>query len=323
MAKHPIPPLSALRGFEAAARYSNFSRAASELNVTQSAISHQVGQIERLWKLSLFERRMGHVVLTAAGQALAPVIRQFLMQLEDTLDNLSGEARGSVLRANVHNSFAVTWLLPRLPAFYRRHPKVRVWLSTNEFSGFDAMDVDIAIRLGIGDWKGVYQELLLKEYLFPVCSPELLQRYSRPQRPSDLLSLPLIVRHRAELDGRKVPPPSWRDWFAENGVENAAIPDSMVFPHTSMAIQAAIDGQGVALARSAHISDQIERGQLVKLFTNAVPSASGYWILCREGRQNEGPIRTFRQWLKRRAAEAQKDYEAQAAGNAIREWPLV
>jgi LysR family glycine cleavage system transcriptional activator len=124
------------------------------------------------------------------------------------------------------------------------------------------------------------------------------------------------VRHRPELEERKVPPPSWADWFAKCGVEDVAMPDGAVFPHTSMAIQAAVDGVGVALARSAHIVDQLERGQLVTLFKPVLPSDSIYYLLAREGHQPTGPMRAFRQWVKREATFAQAIYDQQAAPSA-------
>jgi LysR family glycine cleavage system transcriptional activator len=313
MAKHQFPSISALRGFEAAARHLNFSRAASELNVTPSAISHQIRQIEQLWQLDLFDRRSGHIALTSFGEILALVIHEFLVRLEHTLDARQDRARENVLRVNVHNSFAVTWLLPRLPRFYGKHPSIRVWLSTEEFVGFDAMNIDVAIRLGPGEWKRTSEEVLLREYMFPVCSPSLVKRLGRPSQPQDLLSFPLIVRHRPELEERKTPPPSWLDWFAKYGLNDVTLPEGVVFPHTSMAIQAAIDGLGVALARSAHIVDQIDRGQLLVLFKPALPFDTVYCFLTQEGRQMTSAMRIFRQWLKREATFAQAVYDQQVA----------
>jgi LysR family transcriptional regulator, glycine cleavage system transcriptional activator len=317
MKRYQFPSISSWRGFESAARHLSFSRAASEMNLTPSAISHQIRQIEQLWQLELFDRHSGRMALTAFGQALAPIIHEFLVRLEHTLDVQDCAQDQNVLRVNVHESFAVTWLLPRLPRFYSKHPNIRVWLSTNEFIGFDAMQIDIAIRLGPSDWKRTMQEVLLREYMFPVCSPDLIRRFGRPREPADLLSFPLIVRHRRELDERRTPPPSWLDWFAKYGLNDVTMPGSVVVPHTSMAIQAAIEGVGVALVRSAHIVNQLEGGHLVALFAPVFPVDSAYCFLTEEGRQLTAPMRAFYQWLKQETAFAQAIYDRQATPAAI------
>lgn len=312
MTKRPFPAISALRGFEAAARHLNFSRAASEMNVTPSAISHQIRQIEELWQLELFDRGAGRLTLSSLGQNLAPVVHEFLARLEHILDARDRAREKNVVRVNVHESLGVTWLLPRLHRFYSAHPTIRVWLSTDEFAGFDEMDVDVAICLAPCDWKGTVQEVLLKEYMFPVCSPDLVNRLGRPSWPDELLAFPLIGRHRSELEERKTQPPSWLHWFAKYGLNDVRVPASMILPNTSMAIQAAIDGTGVALARSAHITNQLERGQLIALFEPAPPTDSAYCFRTQAGQQSTLPMQAFRQWLKREAALSQTIYDLQA-----------
>ncbi len=306
-----LPPINALRTFEVAAREQSFTRAAELLHITQSAVSHQIRHVESLWGLRLFERRNRRVVLTPEAEALLPVVREFFERLDRTLNELSAQGAKGPLRVSIVSSMALKWLVPRLGRFRQAHPEIDVWLSTtDELVDFDTVDVDVAVRLGHGDWPGLHQTLLLREYVFPVCSPHLFERLGIPGEPAELLDYPLLYRNARDIC------PRWRDWFADAGVAVRSLPPGSRFPDTSMAVQAAIDGQGVALARSAHVEDDLAAGRLVKLFDIYSPSDVSYYVVCPLGREQHPRIRSFREWLLREAYVSQVAFDrvGEAAG---------
>ncbi len=299
-----LPPIAALRALEAAARHLNFTKAAVELNVTQSAISHQIRHLEELWGLKLFDRPARGLVLTRNGQALAPVVRNFLDRLAATLETLLTEETRLPLRVDMLQSFAVKWLVPRLGGFHDEHPDVDVWISTHdELIDFAASDVDVAIRLGRGNYPGLESTLLLREHVFPVCSPRFLERNGAPGAPVALLDLPLLLRMGDPAH------PNWDDWFKVAGVDGVVPNEGPRFPDTNMALQAAMDGQGVALARSAHVGDDLKAGRLVKLFDVSYPSSVAYYLVCPSATKDAPKIAAFRGWLVAESATAQVDYD--------------
>lgn len=301
-----FPPIAALRALEAAARHLSYTRAAEELHVTQSAISHQIRHAEELWGFKLFERRGRRLVLTEAGHALVPVVRDFMRRITSTLEDLSESNEGpSALRLTLLQSFAFKWLVPRLGHFNHDYPDIDVWISTSdELMGFDRENADVGIRLGYGNWGDLYEELLLTEYVFPVCSPMFLKEHMVPSKPQDLLNLPLLRRSTIDIL------PRWRDWFRDAGVIVTKMPSGTKFPQTSLALQAAIDHQGIALARSAHVLDDINAGRLVTLFPEIVSRSNvSYFFVCAPGRENESQIAAFRHWLAAEAQESQQEFD--------------
>lgn len=300
-----LPPTAALRAFESAARHLSYTRAAGELNITQSAVSHQIRHIEELWELKLFLRQGRSLVLTEAGQVLAPIVRDFINRLSTKLAELQPDGDRAVsLRVSLLQSFAFKWLVPRLGQFSLQHPNINVWISTTEeLIDFNMHEVDVGIRLGHGGWAGLSEELVLREYVFPVCSPRFLSRIMPPESPEDLLRLPLIYRHSLDIC------PRWRDWFADAGLVVKSLPQGSKFPDTSMAVQAAIDDFGIALARSAHVQDDLATGRLVKLFDVPSPSSVAYYFVCPKGREDEPNIRAFHDWVVEEAAVSQKEFD--------------
>lgn len=301
-----FPPMAALRALEAVSRHLSYTHAAEELFVTQSAISHQIKHIEELWEIKLFERRGRRIVLTEAGHALVPVVRDFIRRITATLEDITEKDSGSpALRVTLLQSFAFKWLVPRLGHFNHKYPDVDVWISTSdELVVFDSEKADVGIRLGYGCWGNLYEELLLQEYVFPVCSPHFLEQYGIPENPEDLLTLPLLRRNAVDILQR------WRDWFKDAGVVVRKMPKGTQFPQTSLALQAAIDDQGVALARSAHVLDDVKAGRLVRLFPEVKSKSNvSYFFVCIPGRENEPQIAAFRNWLKREATQSEKEFE--------------
>ena len=304
-----FPPIAALRALEAAARHLSYTRAAEELHVTQSAISHQIRHAEELWGFKLFERRGRRLVLTEAGHALVPVVRDFIRRITSTLQDLTENTEGqTALRVTLLQSFAFKWLVPRLGHFNHDYPDIDVWISTSdELIGFDRENADVGIRLGYGNWGDLYEELLLTEYVFPVCSPLFLKEHGVPTNPQELLRLPLLRRSTIDIL------PRWRDWFRDAGVVVKKMPSGTKFPQTSLALQAAIDHQGIALARSAHVLDDINAGRLVALFPEVVSKSNvSYFFVCTPGRENEPQIAAFRHWLAGEAKDSQREFDQMA-----------
>ncbi len=306
-----LPPTASLRALESAARHLSYTRAAEELFITQSAVSHQIKHAEDIWKVKLFDRRGRNLVLTEAGQLLAPLVRDFLEKLDRALAEVHRQNENAALRISMVTSFAVKWLVPRLGRLKAGHRNLDVWISTtDDMIDLQAANVDVAIRLGFGNWHDLYTRLLLREYVFPVCSPRFLERIEPPGEPADLLHGTLLYRHSTDNC------PRWRDWFRDAGVEVKSLPPGTRFPDTSMAVQAAIDDQGIALARSAHVADDLKAGRLVKLFNVFSPSNVAYYVCCQKGREREAPVAAFIDWILDEAQTAQEDFDRVGKGLA-------
>ena len=295
-----LPPTATLRAFEAATRHPTFTAAAQELHVSQSAVSHQLKHLETLWGLQLFERGQP-LRLTAAGATLAPIVREFFISLEATLGDLR-EQKGRVrLSVSTTYSFALKWLLPRLPSLARQHPELLVSLDTTDkiihFSGGQA---DVAIRLGKGSYPGLYSQFLFGEQVFPVASPDLLQRLGTPRDPAELLRLPLLTRDGAELV------PKWEAWFQALGLGFSPLRESVRFGDSNMTVEAALLGQGVALVRSGHVENEISDGRLVRLFDVPFPSPLAYYFVCPKGIEAQPHVLNLRQWLMGEALKVQQ-----------------
>lgn len=299
------PPISAMRAIEAAARHLSYTKAAQELFVTQSAISHQVKHAEQLWGFKLFERKGRSLQLTEAGHALVPIIRDFLTRVTATVNELNEKEDNisHALNVTLLQSFALKWLIPRLGNFNHLKPEIDIWISTSDsIVDFTNSEIDVGIRLGFGHWEGIYSEHLLNEYLTPVCSPEFIHKYGMPDKPADLLDYPLLRRGAIDIL------PRWRDWFRDAGIDAVYLPKAAQFPETGMAVQAAIDNQGVALARCTYVVEDIKEGRLVRLFPDIISQAKiGYYFVCLQGRENEDKIVDFRKWLIQEAEQSGRE----------------
>ncbi|KGT94587.1 LysR family transcriptional regulator [Erwinia typographi] len=299
--KH-LPPVAALRTFEVATRHATFTSASEELHITQSAVSHQLKNLEEIWGLQLFQRGKS-LSLTPAGAALAPIVREFFMNLEATLADLH-EQKGKVrLRVSTTYSFALKWLLPRLPDLARLHPDILVTLeSTDKAINFSSSESDVAIRFGNGNYPALHAEFMFREQIFPVASPALLHRFGTPQAPAELLRYPLLTRDGADLV------PKWEAWFKQVGVSISALQENVRLADTNMTIEAALLGQGVALARSGHVEKEIDEGSLTRLFDLFSPSPTAYYFVCPKGIETQPHIINFRNWLLAESRKAQDRY---------------
>ncbi|NMP27401.1 transcriptional regulator GcvA [Rahnella sp. SAP-1] len=297
-----LPPTATLRAFEVATRHTTFTSAAAELFITQSAVSHQLKNLEDIWGLQLFERGK-KLSLTPAGAALAPLVREFFSKLETTLADLREQNGRIRLRVNTTYSFALKWLLPRLPDLARLHPEILVTLeSTDKAINFASTESDVAIRFGHGNYPALHTEFMFREQLFPVASPALLQRFGTPGEPAELLRYPLLTRDGAELV------PKWGVWFKLIGINTDVLPESVRFADTNMTIAAALLGQGIALARSGHVEKEISDGSLVRLFDVPFPSPAAYYFVCPRGIETQPHIMKFRSWLLAESQQAQLSY---------------
>src|SRR5690242_2099540 len=237
MARH-LPPLNALRAFEAAARHLSLTRAADELSVTQAAVSQQVKALEARLGVKLFRRLPRALRLTEEGQALLPELRDAFDRLERAVARITAEAPGGVLTVSTLTTFALTWLVPRLARFHAAHPEIDVRLmTTSRIVDFAREDVDVAIRYGDGNWPELHVERVVGEVLTPLCGRALLDRL---RRPADLGAATLLYTTGDEDE--------WPVWLARAGITAERGRRGPLFDATSIAVQAAIDGLGVAIA---------------------------------------------------------------------------
>jgi len=289
MASIWVPPsLSALRAFETAARTLTFTGAAEELNQTQGAISHQVNMLEARLGLKLFLREARGLKLTEAGQKYLPLVRDALERLR-TAEELIRPIDPPVLIVTMSPNFASKWLVPRLGRFSVTHPDIDLRISASlHHVDLTREDIDLAVRHGNGDWPGLHVTRLCAEELFPACSPMLLQTSPPIRTPAELVGH-VLVHDRSRQ--------RWRDWLAAFGIECPDAARGPVFDQTALAIDAAVAGQGIALARTALASLDLIAGRLVRPLTEAMPAAFSYWILCRKSIADTERITQFRSWL--------------------------
>jgi LysR family glycine cleavage system transcriptional activator len=297
-----LPPTATLRAFEVATRHGTFTSASEELHVTQSAVSHQLKHLEALWGLQLFQRGKS-LSLTPAGAALAPIVRTFFMNLEATLADLREENGRFRLKVSTTYSFALKWLLPRLPHLSELHPEILVTLdSTDQAINFASGEADVAIRLGGGHYPALHSEFMFREQIFPVASPDLLKRFGMPREPAELLRYPLLTRDGSDLV------PKWEVWFRHVGRGVTALKESVRFADTNMTVEAALLGQGIALVRSGHVEKEVRDGSLVRLFDVPFPSPVAYYFVCPKGLESQPHVASFRDWLVEQADQSSAAY---------------
>lgn len=296
LAMRRLPPLTAVRAFEAAARHENFTLAAAELGMTQAAVSYQIKLLEERLGVPLFRREKRRVLLTEAGRrAAAPVAQAF-----DAIDGAFAQLRAedeAMLAISTSQTFANTWLAWRLGGFQMAHPEMAVRLLVSDaIADFAAEDLDVAIRAGLGPWPGLDADPLIDIDFTPMCSPEFLERHGGRIAPKELIHLPMISPHD----------PWWQWWLYEAGVD---IPDGKAQRGIRMDSQAnegnaAMAGLGVAMLTPFFWRNDIAQGRLVRLSDQLSTRGYGYWLVAPEHRRNVPKIKRFREWL---LAEVAKD----------------
>jgi len=288
-----LPPLNALKAFEAAALHLSFTQASKDLNVTQSAISYQIRVLEESLGVPLFARYNKQIELTDEGRAFLPRVREALDTIEDAITQVREQRGRQVITVCTTDSFAVEWLVPRLKSFSDEHPGVDVWVSTwNEIDSFQRENVDIEIRYGLADWQDDKEAtLLLRESVSPVCSPGFLARHALKD-PADLQNCTLL--HEPGSVG-------WADWLREAGTEGIDSSRGPRFTHSNLMLLAAIHDQGVGLGRSVLVSDALKKGQLVKPFSIDLPVQYAYYLVYRPEIGELAKIRHFKNWILQQA----------------------
>jgi LysR family glycine cleavage system transcriptional activator len=296
-----LPPLNALRAFEAAARHLSFTKAAEELFVTQAAVSHQIKALEAALDVQLFRRFNRRLMLTDAGQAYLPPLREALDGIAAATDRLRAAEQTGSLKVSVLPSFAAKWLLPRLSRFRDRHPDIDVLVSaSNALVDFAREEVDIAIRYGFGSYPGLQVDFLMGDRIFPVCSPRLLESGPPLQVPSDLRHHTLLH----DADALATESESWRIWLEAAGISGVDPSRGPGFSDSSMLLQAAIDGQGVALGRWALAALDLDAGRLVQPFGPSIPSNLNYFVVTPRAAGVRPKVHLFHDWLLEEAAES-------------------
>ncbi|WP_440873783.1 transcriptional regulator GcvA [Thalassotalea sp. PLHSN55] len=284
-----LPPLNALRAFEASARQLSFTRAAEELFVTQAAISHQIKSLEEHLGIKLFMRKNRSLLLTEEGQSYYLDIKDIFNALHDATEKLLARGAKGAITVSLQPSFAIQWLVPRLNAFSQLHPEIDVRIkAVDQPDNSLTEDVDVAIYYGRGRWPNVVAEQLHTEYLIPVCSPMLLQGEKSLVSPNDLANFTLL-HDTSRRD--------WKRWFKETGTKAVNVNHGPIFSHSAMVVQAAIHGQGVALAHSVLAKPDIDAGRLVCPLKEVLVSKNAFYIVCREEQAEIGKILAFREWV--------------------------
>ena len=285
-----LPSLNGLRAFEAAARHMSFTLAASELNVTQTAISHQIRRLEEELGVRLFIRQNRTLSLTPEAREYLPGIRAAFNDLRLATDRLLRKDDDHVLTVSTLASLGAKWLLPRISDFQEKHPGIDVRITTStSLVDFQRDNVDAAIRYGRGQWPGVRAAWLMRDELFPVCSPSLLRGDKPLRTPHDLKDHVLLHTNSGD---------DWRLWLTAAGLSTSISKQpGITFDMIFMTIQAAIDGIGVAMGRTSYVRDDITKGRLVVPFKIALPADAGFYLVSPEGRRDAPKLTAFRQWM--------------------------
>ncbi|MCA6109231.1 transcriptional regulator GcvA [Bradyrhizobium cenepequi] len=287
-----LPSLNGLRAFEAAARHLSFTQAAVELNVTQTAISHQIKRLEQELGVRLFVRQNRALTLTPKAAEYLPGVRAAFNDLKLATDRLLRREDDHVLTVSTLASLAAKWLLPRLSTFQEAHPGIDVRITTStSLVDFQRDNVDAAIRYGRGQWQGLRADWLMADELFPVCSPSLLKGEKPLRCPEDLRDHVLLHTSNANSD-------DWRLWLTAAGLPtDFSKQPGITFDLIFMTVQAALDGIGVAMGRTSYVQDDIAKGRLVVPFKITLPADAGFYLVSPQSRSDPPKLAAFRQWV--------------------------
>lgn len=288
-----MPPLHVLAAFEAAARHHSFARAAEELHVTDSAISHRIRLLEDQLGEKLFLRTACGLVLTGKGSCYLAAVQTALATLKDAAANLSGNTR-HVVRVSIGPALARNWLVGRLGEFYRLRSDIDLEISATKLSGnktavLKSGEADIAIRYGKGeDWAGYEAAPLLEGNLFPVCSQAYRKSLGGLSKPKDLLTAALL----------RLPGQPWKPWFAAAGLDSVEPLTGPLFSDADLLLDAAVSGQGVALARSMLVGEHLSSGRLVMPFDISIPATSSYFAVYSKDSASKPEVASLLEWLR-------------------------
>lgn len=306
-----LPPLTALRAFEAGARHLSFTKAAQDLNVSQAAISHQVKALEEHLGVRLFRRFTRKLVLTDEGRRLYPVLSEAFERIADTVQEITDKKADWLLTVSLLPSFGARWLVGRLGRFRQSHPEIDLRLHHSlDRVDFARDDVDMAVRWGRGDWPGLAVDFLKGDTLIPVCSPDLLEAEPPLRAPADLAGHTLL--HEEDYD-------DWTQWLRAAGAPEVESRRGPVMDDPAVIIQAALGGQGVALVTQAFVADDLAAGRLVRLFELSLETEFAYYIVYPADALEQSKVRAFRDFL---LAEAAAEGEREPVSESARSAPV-
>ncbi len=295
-----LPSLDTLRVFSVAARHMSFTKAASELHLTQSAVSHRVRSLEEELGIRLFNRRTRRLELTRAGQTLAQRVDQSIADIVRTIADLDPGADDRRLKVTTLPSVASRWLVPRLPQFHALHPEIELQLiADSRLLDLRAASIDLAIRFGRGNYPGYSVTMLMPDQVVPVCSPRLIAERGPVATIEALLDLPLLHDSATEGDGSGS---DWQSWLNHVGRSDAACGEGQRFSEAGLLIDAAVLGLGVALARVSLVSDHIANKTLVCPLELPAPTTFAYYLLGLPEATTLPKVACFREWLQAEAA---------------------
>jgi LysR family glycine cleavage system transcriptional activator len=294
-----LPPLNSLRVFESAARHLSFTKAAEELHVTPGAVSQQIKALEDFIGTPVFRRHKRTLLLTDEAQAGLPVLREGFEKLAEAARLIAARADSGKLTVSVAPSLAAKWLVPRLDRFHQRFPDVDVWVSADmDVVDFSVDDVDVAIRYGPGGYSNLEVEHLMAESIVPVCSPGLMIGAHPLKSPHDLAHHTLLHDGSPDQDESC---PTWPMWLKAAGVTSVDGTRGPKFNQSSLVIEAAVAGKGVALAKSQLALADLEAARLVIPFDMTTPSAFAYYIVHPQSRSASPAVKAFKAWLHEEA----------------------
>ncbi|MGY8995698.1 MAG: transcriptional regulator GcvA [Alphaproteobacteria bacterium] len=297
MSSRRLPPLNALRAFEAAARHLSFTKAAAELNVTQAAVSHQVKALEERLDMRLFERHGRGLWLTDEGEIYLPFLRQAFDLIADGTDLIQSHDAHGPLSVSMLPTFAVRWFIPRLRDFQIKHPEIEVRIGTTERNvDFAREDVDCGIRYGTGDWPNLDSDKLFEDRYVAVCNRELMERDPPLRQPEDLRHHTLLHESNDE---------DWRYWLAALHIKGVDGSKGLFFDNSDLALEAAAAGLGVALGSQIIMQDDLEDGRLVTPFGDLTDENLSHWLVYPKGTARKPKVASFRAWLLEEAEHAQ------------------
>jgi len=284
-----FPPLKSLRAFEAAGRHLSFTRAADELFVTQAAVSHQIKALEDFIGVPLFIRLNRKLLLTDEGQNYWPKIRDIFESLTAATEQIKSQVAGGPLTVSVVPTFATSWLVPRLSRFSNIYPDIEVRLkASDDLVDFLREDIDVAIYYEKGNYPGLHSVTLLNERLTPLCAPSLLEGDNPLSSPEDL------KRHNLLHDFNTQ---DWQRWLKLAGVKGVDLNRGSIFSHTSMVLQAAMFGQGIAMGHFVLSQAEVLSGRLVQPFEMMMDSDFSYDVVCPMESAQRPKIKAFMDWL--------------------------
>ena len=299
--RRKLPPLTALTAFEAAARLASFTKAALELGITQAAVSRQIHALEEILGSPLFRRLHRRVELTESGRLLSASASNAFNLIADTAAEISKGAADDELTISATVAFTQFWLLPRITAFSRMHPQIKLRILTQDAPiNIDNGDTDLTIRFGSGVWPDGVAEFLFHDEIFPICNSEYAREIGKVEAPQDLIRYPLITHDTADPIWT-----GWREWLAAFSVEAPKRLGGLHCSFYTEAIQAVLIGQGIALGWKRLVEELLAQNRLVRLTSASIMTRNAYFVVVPRRRKKKEGVERFIQWLKDVSKEAE------------------